>query len=135
MTRYLLPAFLAVVLYGCSEPAPTTGSDSDVDAARNFLRASLDNDFHKARDYMLTDSANSQLLKVAADQRARLSREENRQYQEASIRIFDTRRINDSASIIVYDNSYRKTRDSLMVFRSAGKWLVDLKYTYLSTPQ
>ncbi|TCZ67346.1 DUF4878 domain-containing protein [Flaviaesturariibacter aridisoli] len=135
MTKLLLPALGLVLLCGCSDTTPPTTSDSDMDAARNFLRASLNNDFDKAREYMLTDSANSQLLKVAADQRSRLSREENRHYQDATIRIYDTRKVNDSSSIIVYDNSYRQTRDSLLVFRSAGKWLVDLKYTYLSTPK
>ncbi|RYY40957.1 MAG: hypothetical protein EOO08_03785 [Chitinophagaceae bacterium] len=131
--RLLLCALLA--LASCSETTPPTTSDSDVDAARNFLRASLNNDFSKARDYMFTDSANTQLLNVAADQRARMSKDENRHYQEATIRFYDTRKVNDTSSVVVYDNSYKRTRDSLLVFRSAGKWLVDLKYTYLGDKQ
>ncbi|GAB4091217.1 hypothetical protein [Flaviaesturariibacter terrae] len=129
--RLLFGTLLLLVLGSCANDKTPAASDSDVDAARNFLRASLDNDFNKARDYMLTDSVNAQLLKVASDQRARMTREENRHYQEASIRIYDTRNLSDSSSVVIYDNSYKKTRDSLLVFRSAGKWLVDLKYSYL----
>jgi hypothetical protein len=106
-------------------------SESDVDAVRNFLRASLNNDFVQAQGYMLTDSTNIQLLKLASDQRAKLSKDDNRHYQDATIRIYDTRKLSDSASIITYDNSYRKSKDSLRVLRVAGQWLVDLKYTYL----
>lgn len=132
MRMLLMPCLALTLLYGCTEPVSEVSSDSDVDAARNFLRASLNNDFKEARDYMYRDSANSQLLNLAADQRARLGRDENRHYQEATIRIYDTRKLTDSTSIVVYDNSYKQTRDSLLVFRSAGKWLVDLKYTYLT---
>ncbi|RYY88034.1 MAG: hypothetical protein EOO15_10190 [Chitinophagaceae bacterium] len=132
-TRLLCCALL--VFASCSETTPPTSSDSDVDAARNFLRASLNNDFAKARDFMLTDSTNTQLLNLAADQRARLSRDENQHYEDATIRIYDTRKINDSNSVVIYDNSYKRSRDSLLIFRSAGKWLVDLKYSYLGNKE
>src|SRR4051812_27165682 len=37
-------------------------SENDIDAARNFIKASLERDWPKAQDYMLQDSANMERL-------------------------------------------------------------------------
>jgi hypothetical protein len=130
-SRTLLLLLVPAFFFACSEQKEKPTSDSDVDAARNFIRASLDNDFTTAQGYMLTDSANVELIKVAEGRRAALGKAENRKYREASILIYDTRKIDDSTSIITYANSYKKEKDDLRVLRRNGQWLVDLKYTLL----
>jgi type IV secretory pathway component VirB8 len=121
---FFLQFFLA-----CTNPG-NTSSESDVDAARNFIRASLDNDFKKARTYMLQDSLNNEFLDAIERSRANLPKEENKKYNEASIRIFDTQNLNDSVSIISYANSYKNTRNSLKVVKNNMQWLVDFKYSF-----
>ena len=105
-------------------------SESEVDAARNFIRASLDNDFDAAKNYILADSTNTEYLEAAKRNRANLSKEDNLKYRESSIRIYDTRRIKDSASIVTYSNSYKNQKDSLKVVHRNGQWLVDFKYSF-----
>jgi len=133
MNRRTISGLLLLLLAACTEEKKGPSADSDVDAVSSFIRASLDNDFASARNYLLADSANLELLELAAENRARLSREENRRYKEASIRIHDTRSINDSTSIIIYDNSFRHQRDSMRVVRQGDQWRVDLKYTLLNS--
>lgn len=107
-----------------------SGRETDVETARNFIRASLDNDFDAARSFLLDDSSNREYLDIAARNRGGLSREENRSYKEASIRIHDTKPLNDSTSIITYSNSYKNKKDALKVMRLNGEWRVDLKYSF-----
>lgn len=130
-SKKLLLLFVPAFLCACTEQKETPGSVSDVDAARNFIRASLNNDFKEANTYLLSDSSNQDLISMVAQHRGTLSKEENAAYKAASIRIYDTRKVDDSTSIVTYDNSFKKNRDSLKVVRRGAQWLVDLKYSLL----
>ncbi|WP_345254024.1 hypothetical protein [Flaviaesturariibacter amylovorans] len=131
MRLFLMPLalFLLAACGGNDQKGPT-GSESDVDAARNFIRASLDNNYDAARSYLVPDSTNLEYLETTRRVRAGMDKAENRKYHEASIRIFDTKPLNDSTSIVTYDNSYKQQRSDLKVVRSGGQWLVDLKYSF-----
>jgi hypothetical protein len=125
-------AFLAILSFiACNndEKAIMT-SESEVDAARNFIRASLDNNFDEAKNYILIDSTNTEYLEAAQRNRAHLSKEDNLKYREASIQIYDTKKVADSASIVIYSNSYKNQKDSLKVVQRNGQWLVDFKYSF-----
>lgn len=126
---------MALVLFtiACNEEekkeAPV--SENYVDAARNFIRASLDRKWDEARKFMLQDSANVERMNIIEDSYRDENREERRGYREASITTYDSRMVNDSISIVQYSNSYKNKRDSLKVVRVNGQWLVDLKYSIL----
>lgn len=109
-----------------------TTSENDVDAARNFIRSALDGKWKTAKDYMLQDSTNVQLLERAETMYQAQDREEKRGYRESTINLYDTRQANDSTTIVKYSNSFKKKMDSLKVVRSNGQWLVDLKYSLLA---
>ncbi|MER3464462.1 MAG: hypothetical protein C4329_08710 [Chitinophagaceae bacterium] len=134
MKRLLFIGFLLLQIFGaCTNrsDANTETAENDVDAARNFIRAALDNDFEKARMYVISDSINNQYLDLAKQSRANLSKGENVKYKNASIRIYDTRKLTDSVSIIIYANSFKNKKDSLKVVRENNKWLIDLKYSFM----
>lgn len=135
MKKIVYPAFLFVFLACNSDDrqAVSTVSDSDIDAARNFIHAALVGDFEKAKTYMLNDSLSLQDLNAIARLNERLPREEKEKYQTASIRIHNDRKINDSTSIIHYSNSYKNKVDSLKVVRQNGVWMVDFKYIFHKT--
>ncbi|RYY97302.1 MAG: DUF4878 domain-containing protein [Chitinophagaceae bacterium] len=131
MRKLLMPlALVLLTACGGDDKQGPSGSESDVDAARNFIRASLDNDYAAARSYLVNDSTNLQYLETTRRVRAAMNKEENRRYHEASIRIYDARPLNDSTSIVTYDNSFRQQRNALKVVRTGGQWLVDLKYSF-----
>ena len=108
-------------------------SDSDIDAARNFIQAALVGDFQRAKAFMINDSLNHEDLNAIQRLNERLTKEEKEKYQEASIRIHQNRKINDSTSVIYYSNSYRNKTDSLKVIKANGQWLVDFKYIFHKT--
>jgi hypothetical protein len=108
--------------------------EGDVDAARAFIRAALDGNYKQARNLIVPDSSNVQLLDNL--ERAYLHNNnamEQRGYREASIRIHDTRSSSDSASVVVYSNSYKNKQDSVKAVRMGNEWLIDLKYSFPQT--
>ena len=128
--------FLVFGLLSCNSNDRGTASgtsDSDIDAARNFIQAALVGDFQRAKTFMINDSLNHEDLNAIQRLNERLTKEEKEKYQEASIRIHQNRKINDSTSVIYYSNSYRNKTDSLKVIKANGQWLVDFKYIFHKT--
>jgi hypothetical protein len=137
MKKNLSASLLLFALWSCGGNDAKEASEkpeSDVDAARAFIRAALDGNYKKARNLILPDSSNVQLLDNL--ERAYLHNNdamEQRGYREASIRVHDTRRVGDSASVVVYSNSFKNKRDSVKAVRSGNDWVIDLKYSFPQT--
>lgn len=132
MKRFILIAapLLILVIVACNN-ADNSKSENDIDAARNFIRASLDGDFDKAEKFILNDTINMQdWHSVVRSLKKNLSLEDKKKYREASIRIHETRPVNDSTSIVVYSNSFKNKQDSLKVVRVENQWVVDFKYIF-----
>ncbi len=110
-------------------------AENDVDAARNFIRAALDGDFDKAKKMLLPDSLNLQELEASERlYKERMNPEEKNQYKGASIKIYETRKLDDSTSIVYYANTYRNQKDSLKVVKLGDDWLIDFKYIFKHKP-
>ncbi len=132
---YFLSVFV-FVLFACNNDDRQTDSqtsDSDIDAARNFIQAALLGDFKKAKTFMVNDSMNHEDLNAIERLNEKLTKDEKEKYQEASIRIHQDRKLNDSTSMIYYSNSYRNETDSLKVIKVNGQWRVDFKYFFHKT--
>lgn len=129
-------SFLVLGLIACNNndrSAASGTSDSDIDAARNFIQAALVGDFETAKKFMVNDSLGHEDLNAIQRLNEKLTKEEKEKYQEASIRIHQNRHLNDSTSMVYYSNSYRNQMDSLKVIRTDGKWLVDFKNFFHKT--
>jgi hypothetical protein len=129
-------ALLLVCLSACNSDdrqSTSTTSDNAVDAARNFIQAALVGDFERAKIFMVNDSLNHEDLNSIQRLNERLTKEEKEKYQEASIRIHQDRKLNDSTRIIYYSNSFRNKTDSLKVIKTNSEWLVDFKYMFHKT--
>ena len=105
-------------------------SDSDIDAARNFIRAALDGNYEKANIFMLPDSVNENYLAVAKRSYEHANQEEKNGYRSSSIYIHQKTDINDSTAIVIFSNSYKNDHDTSKVVRKDDNWLVDFKYLY-----
>jgi len=114
-------------LAACQGGKTFSPADDAQDAGRQFIRASLDGDYEKARFYLLNDSVN--LLLIAKWQQGfdRMDRDTRQQYREASILPLSIRTVNDSVTIYTFSNSFRKDTTALRIVRVKGEWLVDLK--------
>jgi hypothetical protein len=105
-------------------------AEDPLDAAREFIDASLKGDFDKANFYMLQDDENkAQLEKLKVAYRSKSS-SEREQYKEASLNILEEDVVNDTTHIINYKNSYDDIARKARVIQRDGTWLVDLKYTF-----
>lgn len=137
MKKFLFLSLLLSSIFACSnnDAGDEDGKpENDVDAARMFIREALDGNYKKARNLVLPDTSNVQLLENL--ERAYLhnnNASEQRGYREASIRIHDTRKINDSTSVVVYSNSFKNKKDSVKTVKVGKEWLVDLKYSFPQT--
>jgi hypothetical protein len=126
---YLISLF---AFYACSNNEGVSGKpENDVDAARMFIRSALDGRWKEARKLIVQDSANIEDLEVAErNYTERMNAMDQRGYREAQITIHDTRKLNDSASVVIYSNTFKKERDSVKAVNLNGDWLVDLKYSF-----
>jgi hypothetical protein len=129
--KLLIPSLLLLSLCACNDTdRKPPESENDADAARNFIRSALDGKFDEAKTYMVADSLNLQYLDAVARSYSRLSDSTIKGYRQSSITVYNADAINDSTTIVIYDNSYKKDKDTLKVLKINNQWLVDLKYLY-----
>lgn len=124
--------FGLLCLGACNEgEQATTAPEGDVDAARTFIRSALDGRWKEAKQWIVQDAENLEDLDVAEQNYTqRMSVTDQRGYRESTIRIFDTRKVADSISIVTYANTYKNKKDSIKVVKQNNSWLVDLKYSF-----
>jgi hypothetical protein len=132
MKKLLAGALCLHLFYACSNQDQSPEPEGVHDAARTFLENVLDGKFDEARKLMVLDPENNSWLNDTERKYARMSSEDKRSYREAELTIYDTRKVNDSISVIIYSNSFTNRRDSVKVVRMDQRWLIDLKYTFPS---
>ncbi|MFL5773045.1 MAG: hypothetical protein ACJ75F_07805 [Flavisolibacter sp.] len=128
-----LVILLSCFLFSCTNSNNESAPENDLDAARMFIRDALDGKFREARQLMISDTINENRMADTERTYEKMSKDTKRNYRESSITIYDTRKINDSMSIVVYSNTFKNMKDSVKVIRKGGQWLVDLKYTFEKT--
>jgi hypothetical protein len=125
--------FSLLVFSNCNnsnEEAKEGKSESDVDAARNFLEAALKGDYKLASSYMVQDSTNIGYLAVTERKYNQMDVDQKRNLRNASLRFYDPLSQSDSTTITVFSNSYKNDKDTLRIVKQNGQWLVDLKYLF-----
>lgn len=126
----ILPFLLAVFFFACNSGEQNIKAENDIDATRDFIRAALDGRFDVARNFMLKDSINLQYLDAVERNYNKMDLTAKSNYLSASITIHLVEPVNDSATIVVYSNTYKNDHDTLKVLQTSNGWLVDLKYLF-----
>ena len=124
---FLLLLFFAAA---CNNKKEDKKPENDIDAARDFIQAALYGKFDQAKTYLLQDSANLQYLDAVERNYQKMDAETKSNYHDASINIHNVNPVNDSTTIIVYSNSFKKIQDTLRILKVNQQWLVDLKYLF-----
>lgn len=128
MPLKILIVCISFILFASCHAGKTFNKAEDAqDAGRQFIRASLDGDYEKARFYLLNDSVNLLLIGKWQQGFERMDRETRQQYREASILPINIRAINDSVTTYSFSNSFRRDTTTVHIVRLNGEWLVDLK--------
>ena len=120
-------SFFLVFIISCNTGKTFTPAEDAQDAGRQFIRASLDGDYEKARFYLLNDSVNLLLISKWQQGFDKMDRDTRQQYREANILPINIHAINDSVTTYTFSNSFRKDTTTVHIVRKNGEWLVDLK--------
>lgn len=104
--------------------APANGFE----AGREFVRAALDGDYRKAKDYLLADSINNQLIEQQEANYLKLEENVKYSYKTSSIRPVSITNPFDSVTIFRYYHSANPSdTTALRMLLKNGIWKVDLK--------
>lgn len=121
-------AILILLFISCTDKSKYTSAEDAQDAGRQFIRASLDGDYAKARFFLLKDSTNLFLIKQQQSNYEQMSDNEKRDYRESTIRPIQIISENDSVTLYrYYHTSNPKDTTTLRIKKENGEWLVDLK--------
>lgn len=119
---------LFVFFCSCKDNNQLVPAEDAQEAGTQFIRASLDGDYAKARFYLLKDSINLLLIKQQQVNYELLDADKKRNNREASIRPLEIRKENDSTTLYkYYQSSNTKDTTTIRIVRGNGEWLVDLK--------
>jgi hypothetical protein len=129
MKHLILALTICTVLASCrTNDVPQKAEDAE-DAAREFIRASLDGNYDRAEFYLYQDSvkANQMIMDKWKADYDHLSNADKVNFKDASILVKNIEKVNDSISHFTYSNSYKNVQQTIKVIRFKGDWLVDLK--------
>ncbi|MFT3933487.1 MAG: DUF4878 domain-containing protein [Chitinophagaceae bacterium] len=128
MKRVIL-FFAVVALVSCAGEESYTKAADAQEAAREFIRASLDGNYDKASFYLYKDSAgvNEMLLNKWKTYYGSWTQEDKVGHKNANILVITTKQVNDSTLDYVFSNSYKKDTTTIKIVKAKGDWLVDLK--------
>lgn len=125
--KYLLTFFILITYIACSDK-PYKKSKEPVDAAREFIRASLDGDFNKAKLYLAKDDNNQNFYRQYMGKYDKLPAIEKEGFKKATIIINKVENLNDSTLIVNYANTFKNKNFELKVFTEKGECWVDFYY-------
>ena len=111
----------------CNNQGSYKKAEDAQDAAREFIRASLDGNYDKAKFYLYSDSTNRFLMERWEKTYSRLNEEEKQKYKDADIIVLNVHAQSDSVTTFQYVNSFKKDTSKIKILRIKGEWLVDLK--------
>ena len=128
MIKHLTIITLTIGLVACSGSSGYQKAEDAQDAGRQFIRASLDGNYEKAKFYLLKDDDNLTLLKKQQANYQQMSNEDKRSFGEASILPIEIQAVNDSVTNYKYNNSFHpKDTTTIRIVKVNNEWLVDLK--------
>jgi hypothetical protein len=125
--KYCIVFLFITAMTACGEK-PYSKSKEPVDAAREFIRASLDGDFKKAKLYLAKDDNNQNFYRMYMDKYDKLAPIEKEGFKKSSILINKVENINDSTIIVNYANSFKNKNFEVKVSSLNGECWVDFYY-------
>ncbi len=130
--RYFISIAIILVFTACAQSeADFKKPETDLQAATDFIRYSLDGNFKYARYLLVNDSTNDNYMQMVEEKYNQNSANKRDSMHKASITINEVAVVvKDSLSIVNYSNSYSNRPFKVKVRKNNGEWRIDLKYTY-----
>jgi hypothetical protein len=122
---------LMAAAISCSSNKDYKKAEDAQDAGRQFIRASLDGDYKKARFYLLNDPSNQVLIDKQQANYQQLTEDQKYEYRNADIHPISIKSESDSiTSYTYYQTSNVKDTTTIRIVHINGDWLVDLKSAF-----
>lgn len=125
-----LALLLSAAMAACSAPEGFNKPEDGLDAAREFVRATLDGDYGKAERYVLQEENDLGLFDRYKSHMKSAPEKERLGLKSANIIIDSVRTPSDSVTLVHYSNSFHRKPTRLRVVRIAGEWWVDFSDTF-----
>jgi hypothetical protein len=126
--KKVFACLLIAALASCQQSEEVKKAEDAQDAGRQFIRASLDGDYKKARFFLLKDTTNLMLFEKQQSNYKQLSDAQKNRYKSATIRPVAINDQNDSTTLYKYYHTSNPTDTTVLrIVRRNGEWLVDLK--------
>ncbi len=128
--QQFLQMLLLTILVSCNTTHQYPPAADALDAAREFIDASIKGDFEKANAYMLQDEKNKQLLKEEEEKYRAKTNAQQKQLSESSLQNISIEEVSAKETIVKFKNSIDKTGRKVKVISVNNTWLVDFKYSF-----
>jgi hypothetical protein len=126
--KYFTIVIIALGFAGCASDESLHKAEDAQDAGRQFIRASLDGNYEKAKFYLLKDEDNLMLLNKHQANYQKMSDDDKRSFGDANIQPITITPVNDSVTNYTYYNSFHpKDTTTIRIVKIRDEWLVDLK--------
>jgi hypothetical protein len=122
-------------LASCADPQGFKKPEDPLDAGREFVRAVLDGNYEKAEKYILQDADDVALFQRYRKYMNQQPAEEKLRLKESNIIINKVEALNDTVSIVNFQNSWSNKPADLRVVQRDGQWWIDFKYTFSGTEE
>ena len=111
MLKTIFRLFFAIFCIACNAGKTFNKAEDAQDAGRQFIRASLDGDYEKARFYLLNDSVNLLLISKWQQGFDKMDQDTRQQYREANILPINIHAINDSVTSYTLFKQFSQRHD------------------------
>ena len=127
--KKIIGVLAVAAILSCNNEAKYTKAADAQEAAREFIRASLDGNYDKASFYLYKDAAgvNEMLLNKWKADYGQWKQEDKVGHKEANIIVITTQPTSDSTLNYIFSNSYKKDTTTIRIIKTNGEWQVDLK--------
>ncbi len=127
--KILYLVMLLFLISSCKNEGHYEKAEDAQEAGREFIRASLDGNYDKARFYLFRDTAdlNVRLLDRWKQAYDNLPQKDKQGYRDASIMPVEIKALKDSTTYsYAFYNSYKRDTTTIKVIKVKDEWLVDL---------
>ncbi len=128
--RQYIQLLLIILLASCQSTHQYPAAADALDAAREFIDASIRGDFEKANAYLLQDEKNKQLLKEEEEKYRAKTNAQQKQLSESSLQNISIEEVSAKETIVKFKNSMDKVSRKVKVISVNNRWLVDFKYSF-----
>lgn len=128
--RQYIQLLLIILLASCQSTHQYPAAADALDAAREFIDASIRGDFEKANAYLLQDEKNKQLLKEEEEKYRAKTNAQQKQLSESSLQNISIEEVTAKETIVKFKNSMDKVSRKVKVISVNNRWLVDFKYSF-----